>query len=65
MALDLTWGEGKGRYTGFGFMTTGRRGLRLRKDSDYISDIFSLRYLETFKLCNQRGSWISVPGDLG
>lgn len=52
---------------GFGFITgsIGRRGLRLRKDSEYISDVFSLRYLETFKLYNQRGSWISVPGDLG
>lgn len=42
----------QGRRTDFGFITGGMvsRGSYLRKDNEYISDMFSLRCLETFKL---------------
>lgn len=42
----------QGRRTDFGFITgcMVSRGSYLRKDNEYISDMFSLRCLETFKL---------------
>lgn len=52
---------------GFGFITacTVRRGSDLRRDNEFISDMFGVRCLDTFKLWNQRGSWVPVTGALG